>query len=158
MNKKNIRYSKETLDAKKRADLLQKQSDELAWDISFAKIEKASLPKIDEMEEYLNKLRNSKYGLCLRGYGSKCHREVELMAFGTVPIITSEVSIDSYMDPPQENKHYIRCNTPENLKEILSNISKEKWEIMSNNCYEWYERNVHSKTGFKNFLSNILYK
>ena len=109
-------------------------------------------------EEYLNKLRNSKYGLCLRGYGSKCHREVELMAFGTVPIITSEVSIDSYMDPPQENKHYIRCNTPENLKEILSNISKEKWEIMSNNCYEWYQRNVHSKNGFKNFLSNILYK
>ncbi len=108
-------------------------------------------------EEYLNKLRNSKYGLCLRGYGSKCHREVELMAFGTVPIITQEVSIDSYMDSPQENIHYIRCNNPENLKNIISNITKEKWEVMSNNCYEWYEKNVHSRNCFKKFLSNILY-
>ena len=58
LNKKSIRYSKETLDAKKRADLLQKQSDELAWDISFAKIEKTSLSKMDEMKEYLNKLND----------------------------------------------------------------------------------------------------
>ena len=108
-------------------------------------------------EEYLNKLRNSKYGLCLRGYGSKCHREVELMAFGTVPIITEAVSIDSYMDPPKENVHYIRCNNPENLKDILSKITSEQWAIMSNNCYEWYQKNVYSKNSFKYFLANILY-
>jgi hypothetical protein len=108
-------------------------------------------------EEYLEQLANAKYGLCLRGYGSKCHREVELMALGTVPIITETVCIDSYMDPPQENIHYIRCNNPENLKTILSNISQEKWEAMSNNCYNWYQKNVHSKNSFKNLLSNILY-
>lgn len=108
-------------------------------------------------EEYLNKLHNSKYGLCLRGYGSKCHREVELMAFGTVPIITEAVSIDSYMDPPKENVHYIRCNNPKNLKDILSKITAEQWAIMSNNCYEWYQKNVYSKNSFKHFLSNILY-
>ena len=108
-------------------------------------------------EEYLDKLRNSKYGLCLRGFGSKCHREVELMAFGTVPIITPEVSISSYMDSPEENKHYIICNNPENLKEIISKITEEQWQIMSNNCFEWYQRNVYSKNCFNNFLSNILY-
>ena len=108
-------------------------------------------------EEYLEQLSKSKYGLCLRGYGSKCHREVELMALGTVPIITDSVSIDSYMDPPQENIHYIRCNNPENLKTILSNISQEQWETMSNNCYNWYQKNVHSKNSFNNFLTNILY-
>lgn len=108
-------------------------------------------------EEYLEQLANAKYGLALRGYGSKCHREVELMALGTVPIITESVSIESYMNPPQENIHYIRCNNPENLKTILSNISEEQWTIMSNNCYEWYQRNVHSKNSFKYFLSNILY-
>ena len=108
-------------------------------------------------QEYLEQLSNSKYGLCLRGYGSKCHREVELMALGTVPIITSEVSIDSYMDPPIENKHYIRCDNPEKLKEILSNMSEDQWTIMSNNCYEWYKKNVHSKNSFNNFLNNILY-
>ena len=81
------------------------------------------------------KLRESKYGLCLRGYGSKCHREVELMAFGTVPIITSDVSIDSYMSPPIENVHYIRVDNPESLKKKLELISHEMWNKMSNNCY-----------------------
>jgi hypothetical protein len=107
--------------------------------------------------QYLEQLTNAKYGLCLRGYGSKCHREVELMALGTIPIITESVCIDSYMDPPQENIHYIRCNNPENLKTILSNISQEKWESMSNNCYNWYQKNVYSKNSFANFLTNILY-
>lgn len=108
-------------------------------------------------EEYLEQLVNAKYGLCLRGYGSKCHREVELMALGTVPIITESVCIDSYMDPPQENIHYIKCNNPEKLKAILTNITQEQWKIMSNNCYKWYQENVHSKNSFKNFLTNILY-
>ena len=109
-------------------------------------------------EEYLQQLANAKYGLCLRGYGSKCHREVELMALGTVPIITEFVCIDSYMDPPEENIHYIRCNNPENLQTILSNITQEKWETMSKNCCEWYQKNVYSKNSFKNFLSYILYE
>ena len=107
--------------------------------------------------QYLEQLANAKYGLCLRGYGSKCHREVELMALGTVPIITETVSIDSYMDPPQENIHYIRCNDPETLKEIITKISIEQWTIMSKNCYDWYEKNVHSKNSLKNVLKNILY-
>lgn len=108
-------------------------------------------------EQYLEQLANAKYGLCLRGYGSKCHREVELMALGTVPIITESVSIESYMYPPQENVHYLRCNNPENLKTLLSNITQEKWKEMSINCYEWYQKNVHSKNSFNNFLTNILY-
>ena len=65
------------------------------------------------------KLRESKYGLCLRGYGSKCHREVELMAFGTVPIVTPEVSVSSYMEPLIENTHYIKVTTPAELKEKI---------------------------------------
>jgi len=109
-------------------------------------------------EEYLMKLRSSKYGLCLRGYGSKCHREVELMAFGTVPIVTPEVSIKSYMDPPIENTHYISVSTPDELKDKIANISKEKWEEMSKACYEWYQKNVYSKNCWENMISNLLYK
>ena len=109
-------------------------------------------------QEYLMKLRSAKYGLCLRGYGSKCHREVELMAFGTVPIVTKHVSIDSYYDTPIENKHYIRVNSPEDLKNKISLISKEEWETMSNACYEWYKRNIHSNNCWKNMMYNILYK
>lgn len=108
-------------------------------------------------EEYLMKLRNSKYGLCLRGYGSKCHREVELMAFGTVPIITPEVSVDSYMEPLIENTHYIKVNNPEEMKKKISIISQNNWEMMSKECYEWYQRNVHSTNCWNNMIENIIY-
>lgn len=108
-------------------------------------------------EEYLMKLRDSKYGLCLRGYGSKCHREVELMAFGTVPIVTPEVNVSSYMEPLIENTHYILVNNPEELKQKVASIDKEQWTKMSTACYEWYQRNVHSKNSWKNMIGHILY-
>ena len=108
-------------------------------------------------EEYLNKLSNAKYGLTLRGYGSKCHREVELMALGTVPIITPEVSIKSYMNPPEENIHYITAKTPDELKEKIQLISEEQWETMSLACFNWYQENVYSKNSMNTILMNILY-
>lgn len=108
-------------------------------------------------EEYLLKIRSSKFGLCLRGFGSKCHREVELMAFGTVLIITTEVSIKSYSEPLIENIHYIQVSSPEELKNKISLISKEKWCYMSNECYQWYQRNIHSNNCWNNMISNILY-
>ena len=109
-------------------------------------------------EEYLMKLRNSRYGLCLRGYGSKCHREVELMAFGTVPIVTPEVTTSSYMEPLIENTHYILVKTPEELKHKIASIDKEQWSKMSTACYEWYQRNVHSKNCWKYMIEHILYE
>lgn len=108
-------------------------------------------------EQYLEKLSNAKYGLALRGFGSKCHREVELMALGTVPIITPEVSIKSYMNPPEENIHYLTAKDPSELKEKITSISKEQWEQMSNACYEWYQTNVHSKNVMNTILTNIFY-
>jgi hypothetical protein len=108
-------------------------------------------------EEYLMKLRSSKYGLCLRGYGSKCHREVELMAFGTIPVITPEVSIESYMEPLIENIHYIRVNNSDEFKEKISEMNENKWNEMSKECYEWYQRNVYSKNCWNNMIENILY-
>lgn len=109
-------------------------------------------------EEYLMKLRNSRYGLCLRGYGSKCHREVELMAFGTVPIVTPEVNVDSYMEPLIENKHYIAVKDQEELVEKLKVITEDDWNLMSNACYEWYQRNVYSKQSFTNMINKLLYE
>lgn len=109
-------------------------------------------------KEYLMKLRESKFGLCLRGYGSKCHREVELMAFGTVPLVTSEVNTKSYMEPLIEDVHYISVKTPDELKQKVSTMTKEKWETMSYACYEWYQQNVHSKNCWKRTIHFILYE
>ena len=108
-------------------------------------------------EEYLNKIRNSKFGLCLRGFGSKCHREVELMAFGTIPLVTQEVSITSYIDPPIENKHYILVNDPEDLKEKIENITENQWKIMSKACSTWYLKNIHSDQFFNKTINHIIY-
>lgn len=108
-------------------------------------------------EEYLMKLRESKFGLCLRGYGSKCHREVELMAFGVIPLITPDVSIDSYYDPPIENKHYFRVNKPEDVLHIINTTTVETLKEMSKNCYEWFQKNVHSDSAWNNMIKKILY-
>ena len=108
-------------------------------------------------EEYLLKLRLSKYGLCLRGFGSKCHREVELMAFGTVLIITPDVSIKSYSEPLIENTHYIYITYPEELQDKLNSISEESWNTMSKECYNWYQRNVHSDKCWTNMIETLLY-
>ena len=89
-------------------------------------------------------MSTSKFGLALRGSGSKCHREVELMGLGTIPIITPEVTIKSYMDPPVENTHYISASSPNEMSEKLKNITPEKWEEMSKKCCEWYMKNIHS--------------
>ena len=108
-------------------------------------------------EEYLMKLRSAKYGLCLRGYGSKCHREVELMAFGTVPIVTDGVTTDSYMEPLIENIHFIKVISPDEIRPRISQISDAKWSEMSTACYEWYQRNAFSRNAWTNMMEHILY-
>lgn len=108
-------------------------------------------------EEYVIKLSTSKYGLCMRGFGSKCHREVELMSVGTVPIITPFVTIDSYIDSPIENIHYIRINDPSEYTKKISSINKSQWEFMSKSCFEWYQKNIHSNNCWTTMINNILY-
>jgi hypothetical protein len=108
--------------------------------------------------EYLDLLRYSKFGLCLRGFGPKCHREVELMACGTVPIITQEVDIDNYYNPPIEGIHYIRVSRPEDIPTKINAITREKWEQMSNACIQWYHENCSVEGSFiitKKIIDNI---
>ena len=108
-------------------------------------------------EEYLEQLANAKYGLCLRGYGKKCHREVECMAWGTVPIITNEVCISSYINPPKEGVHYMRAHDREDMKRKIAGVRPERWKKMSDACVEWYKENVHSKGSWNTTIKQILY-
>ena len=92
-------------------------------------------------QEYLDRLSQAKYGLCLAGYGKKCHREVECMAFGTVPLVAPEVDMDSYANKPVEGVHYIRVSSPEDLKYKLALMSDTVWKAMSEQCKKWYLEN-----------------
>jgi hypothetical protein len=83
---------------------------------------------------------------------------VELMAFGTVPLIADGVSVDSYMEPLIENIHYLKVSSPDEIKTKMTAITYEQWMNMSKSCYEWYQRNVHSKNAWNNMISTILYE
>jgi hypothetical protein len=93
-------------------------------------------------KEYLEALANSHFGLCLAGYGKKCHREVECMAMGCVPVITPDVDIRHYANPPEEGIHFVRVSTPEEAYEKTLKIPANEWLVMSLACREWWRRNA----------------
>ena len=93
-------------------------------------------------EEYLRKLAGAKWGLCLAGFGTKCHREIECMAMGCVPIVAPEVDITSYAVPPIEGVHYFRVSDPLSAQAITIGTSDEDWQKMSTACKEWWRLNA----------------
>ena len=101
--------------------------------------------------QYLTLLNFSKFGLCLPGFGLKCHREMELMALGTVPVFSKNVSSWFY-DPLIENVHYLRVEDSSEFKSKIASVSEEKWNEMSENCRAWYQRNVHSNIAWQKIL------
>ena len=98
--------------------------------------------------EYLLKLADSRFGLCLAGYGYKCHREIECMAMGCVPICAPEVDMNSYAVPPLEGVHYLRVNSPEEAREKVASVSKEAWEVMSAAGRAWWKENCSVQGSF----------
>ncbi len=99
-------------------------------------------PYVFSQKEYLERLTNAKFGLCLAGYGKKCHREVECMAMGTVPIVALDVDMTNYANAPQEGVHYIRVQTPDEAKTISETMSKDQWDQMSQACRQWWRENA----------------
>ena len=92
-------------------------------------------------EQYLRKLQDARFGLCLAGYGKKCHREIECMAMGCIPVVAPEVDMNSYAVPPVEGVHYLRVANPAAVSTKIATISEEAWEKMSAACYDWWLQN-----------------
>lgn len=98
--------------------------------------------------EYLQLMQRSRFGLCLRGFGPKCNREIELMALGVVPLVTEDVSLN-YFDPLIEGLHYLRIDSPSDVPELIKSVTKDQWNAMSKACTEWYWRNASTKGSFE---------
>jgi hypothetical protein len=96
--------------------------------------------------EYLLKLSTSLFGLCLAGYGLKCHREIECMAMGCVPVVAADVDMDSYAVPLIAGTHYIRVNSPEDVKDAIESVSD--WEKMSAAGKAWWKDNASCAGSF----------
>lgn len=110
-----------------------------------------------DLDTYYKVLANTKYGLCLRGGGPKCWREIEYLALGTVLVITEGVDVENYHNPLVENVHYIKCNDPKDFDKIVSMISENHWNFMSKSCIEWYNNNVYFPNSIK-LIENICEK
>lgn len=92
-------------------------------------------------EEYLEKLRHSKFGLALAGYGPKCNREIELLGMGVVPIFTTEVD-NTYHEPMTEGLHFLRVDYPSQVKPLIDSINESRWKEMHLAGQDWYNRNA----------------
>jgi hypothetical protein len=104
-----------------------------------------STPYKYDHETYYRNLAESKYGLCLAGFGKKCHREVENMAFGTVPVVAPEVDMSHYANPPVENVHYFRVKSPSDAITKIALTSEETWTKMSEACKTWWKENCSAQ-------------
>ena len=99
-------------------------------------------------EEYLERLGKARFGLCLAGYGYKCHREIECMAMGCVPVVAADVDMDSYAVPPVAGMHYLRVNSPEDVASVIGSVSKDDWTAMSAACRKWWAENASCAGSF----------
>lgn len=125
------------------AEYRSKQAIEM-WSSACAKfsMKEGKEPYDLNPKEYLEALQNAKYGLCLRGYGPKCNREIELLAMGTVPIVTADVDIDNYADPLIDGVHVIRVkDKADAIDKIVYGMTETKWAEMSEAGFQWWKRN-----------------
>lgn len=101
--------------------------------------------------EYLNKMGNARFGLCLAGFGPKCNREIECFALGTVPVVAPDVDMEKYSNPPQEGIHYIRLKSfnPDDAKTLVESVSEERWEAMSVAGQGWWKMNASAEGMWK---------
>jgi hypothetical protein len=101
--------------------------------------------------DYLIALSRSKFGLCLSGFGAKCNREIECMAFGTVPVVAPDVDMDLYANPPKEGVHYLRLKTfdPEEATKLIESITEEEWNRMSSSARVWWRQNASAEGLFQ---------
>ena len=53
------------------------------------------------------------------------------MGLGTVPIVETNVDMDNYYDPPQENIHYLRFSYLKDIEILINNCSENQWSKMS---------------------------
>ena len=97
------------------------------WKSCIQKFElvEGKVPKYNQ-DEYLDMLTKSKFGLCLRGYGPKCNREIEYLGLGVVPLLAPSVDV-TYWDPLLEGIHYFRVGSPEDVSNILKTCTIERW-------------------------------
>jgi len=105
--------------------------------------------------EYIEKLCQARFGLCLPGFGKKCNREIEYFACGTVPIVTPDVDMTHYLVPPKAGVHYFVAKTPDDVKRIVNGTTKDTWRMMSVKGREWWRSYASAEGMFRLTMTRI---
>lgn len=108
-------------------------------------------------EDYLTRMAGARYGLALRGYGSKCNREIEMLALGTVPLVTEGVCVTSFINPLVEGVHYLRVRNAGDLRRTVRTTPARKWDELSRNGVAWYARNCRAESFMPLTLNHLLH-
>lgn len=105
------------------------------------------MPYKYSQKEYLKALSKAKFGLCLTGYGSKCNREIECMALGTVPVCAPDVDMKGYANPPVAGVHYIQLKSfdAEEARLTVEAIPEVHWRQMSAAAHQWWKDNASAE-------------
>lgn len=108
--------------------------------------------------EYLNRIKDSYYGLCLPGHGPKTNREVEYMALGVIPIFVGGAKPSYGL---KKGKHYFEATTPEEVAATskqaqTSSMASMDLNVMSKNCRSFYEDNWSPLSAWKLLQSKLL--
>jgi hypothetical protein len=102
-------------------------------------------------EEYLQKMKTSKYGLVLGGRGScfteaKNRREIDYMMLKKPLLLNYK---PNYYNPMTEGKHYIYMDIKTDIRKL-----EEKYDIkgIADNGYQWYKDNASNEGIVKSFI------
>jgi hypothetical protein len=63
------------------------------------------------------------------------------MAMGCVPIVSPDVDMANYANPPVKGEHYFVAETPEEARRIATTTDEETWTKMSAACRGWWKEN-----------------
>jgi hypothetical protein len=97
---------------------------------------------IDNEQEYIDNMLETKFSLCPSGSGPNSIRIWESMSFGTIPVILADTLILPEIDNIDWSNYFILWKESElnTLNEYLKLMSNEKILHMSNNCIELYHK------------------
>ena len=100
-------------------------------------------------EDYFNELKNTIFGLCLKGDTNRSNHLLDYLGCGVIPLIGPNIDISFYKELIV-GYHYFKIEKPEDISRIINQIDMSHLKMMSNECYKWYKDNCSLYGSYKN--------
>jgi len=74
---------------------------------------------------------------------------MEYFAMGCVPLVTPDVDMVHYLEPPVEGVHYLRVSGPDDVSRITEGVTEAQWQSMSEAGHAWWKKYASAEGFFK---------